>query len=76
MQTAQLQDELERLERQLEAKTAAVQSMSAHSVIKQSYNEHIRQLQREKDELERERLELIKKMQQLQHASGAHSCHC
>ena len=70
MQVACLQGQLARLERELDAKQAAMLSMSQHSALKQAYNQQLHTLQQERDELQRERLDLLQKLESLQAASG------
>ena len=60
-----------RLQVEMEAKQAAMQSMSGHAVLKQKYDEKLVDLQAQRDELQRERYELQQKLEALQHASGA-----
>ena len=68
---ARLQVEMARLQHDMEAKQAAMQSMSGHAVLKQKYDERLVDLQAQRDELQRERRELQQKLEALQHASGA-----
>ena len=70
LQAALLQDELSRLQAEMEAKQAAMHSMSQHSALRQAYDGRLHDLQEQRDELQRERAELMQKLESLQAASG------
>jgi len=61
---------MSRLQREMEAKQAAMHSMSQHSALRQRYDDKLLQLRQERDELERERVDLLQKLEALQQASG------
>ena len=67
---ARHEHELARLQVALEAKEAAVASMNGHTVLREAYNERLRDLATERDALQLERLELVHKLASLQEASG------
>ncbi len=70
MEVAEYHSKLTQLMQQLQAKQAAMQSMSEHAALKQRYDERLLELRQHLQELEQERLELLRKLESLQHASG------
>lgn len=71
---AECQSKLTQLMQQLQAKQAAMQSMSEHAALKQRYDERLLELRQHLQELEQERLELLQKLESLHHASGGPPC--
>ncbi|KAL4427717.1 hypothetical protein ABPG75_001806 [Micractinium tetrahymenae] len=69
MEVAEYQSRLKQLMQQLQAKQAAMQSMTEHSALKQRYDERLLELRQHLQELEQERCELLHKLESLQHAS-------